>query len=244
MVSDISVSTVGRILAAHQLKPWRLHLWLYPKEERDQEFYQIVSFLIELYTRPLSKQEMVLCFDEKTSLQPRPRSHKTRPALPGHRPNLCEQEYQRAGALNLLAAFDIHSGKTYGRCYQRKRQDECINFMEYLDAEIPPHITDIHLVEDNLPMHYGKKVRAWLNLHPRFKVHFTPKHCSWMNQVEQWFSILQRKRFRIVDFTSIEQLREKIYQFIREWNSYAHPFNWSKKSVAKVMADAPDEVAA
>jgi transposase len=75
--------------------------------------------------------------------------------------------------------------------------------------------------------------------HPRFIVHFTPVHCSWMNQVEQWFSILQRKRLHIVDFASKDQLRLNLEQLIHEWNQQAHPFNWSTKSVAKVMAKAP-----
>jgi transposase len=70
-------------------------------------------------------------------------------------------------------------------------------------------------------------------------MHFTPVHCSWMNQVEQWFSILQRKRLRMVDFASKDQLRATLDQCIKEWNHHAHPFNWSTKSVAKIMAAAP-----
>jgi len=73
---------------------------------------------------------------------------------------------------------------------------------------------------------------------------FTPVHCSWMNQVEQWFSLFQRKRFRIADFASKDDLRAKIEQFIAEWNQRAHPFNWSTKSVAKIMAEAPPELLA
>jgi transposase len=70
-------------------------------------------------------------------------------------------------------------------------------------------------------------------------MHFTPVHCSWMNQVEQWRSILQRKRLRIVDFASKDQLHAKLNQFMQEWNHHAHPFNWSTKSVTKMMAAAP-----
>ena len=91
----------------------------------------------------------------------------------------------------------------------------------------------------NVSTHHGKEVTRWFAKHPRFVVHFTPVHCSWMNQVEQWFSILQRKRLRIVDFISKDHLRVKLEPFIREWNQQAHPFNWSTKSVAKVMAEAP-----
>jgi len=98
------------------------------------------------------------------------------------------------------------------------------------------------MVGDNVSVHHGKEVRKWLKKHPRFKFHFTPVHCSWMNQVEQWFGILQRKRFRFADFSSKEEMDKAITQFISEWNKHAHPFNWSTKSVAKIMADAPESI--
>jgi transposase len=239
IVANISAATVRRILAAHQLKPWRQHVWLYPKQPRDAAFYATVSELIALYTRPLGPDELVLSVDEKTSLQPRPRQHPTQPAQPKNVPTRCEHEYKRAGALNLFAAFDTRSGKVYGQCYERKRQRECIAFLETLEAEIDERIRTIHLVCDNVSTHHGKEVRQWLAKHSRFVLHFTPVHCSWMNQVEQWFSILQRKRLRIVDFESKDHLRAKLDQFIKEWNQHAHPFNWSTKSVAKIMAAAP-----
>jgi transposase len=137
----------------------------------------------------------------------------------------------------LFAAFDTRSGKVWGQTYERKRQDEFITFLEYLDKEIPCQITQIHVVLDNLKMHKGKKVHAWLAQHPRFVFHFPPVHCSWMNQVEQWFSILQRKRLKIANFEDKQALAERLQVFIHEWNTtYAHPFNWTTKSVAKVMA--------
>jgi hypothetical protein len=239
IVEEISTATVRRILASHQLKPWRQHVWLSPKQPRDAAFYATVSELIALYTQPLRRDEIVLSVDEKTSLQPRPRLSPTLPAQPQNIPNRHEHEYKRAGALNLFAAFDTRSGKVYGQCYERKRQREFMAFLEVLDAEIDECIRIIHLVCDNVSTHHGKEVRKWLANHPRFVVHFTPVHCSWMNQVEQWFSIVQRKRLRIVDFDSKDHLREKIEQFIQEWNQHAHPFNWSTQSVAKVMAAAP-----
>ncbi len=239
IVEEISVGTVRRILRSHQLKPWRCHLWLHPKQPRDATFYATVSELIELYTRPLRADEVVLSLDEKTSVQPRPRRQPTRPAQPDNVPNRYEHEYKRAGALHLFAAFDTRSGRVYGHCAERKRQQEFMTFLEQLDREIAPHIKTIHVVCDNVSTHHGQEVCRWLAKHPRFRFHFTPVHCSWMNQVEQWFSILQRKRLRIVDFDSKEHLRAKLDQFIAEWNQQAHPFNWSTKSVAKVMAQAP-----
>jgi len=242
VVDTISPATVCRILHHHKLKPWRHHMWLTPKAPRDATFYERVEVLIDLYTRPLRTDEMVLSVDEKTSLQPRPRRHPTQPAQPGH-PNRVEHAYRRDGAWNLFAAFDTRTGHVYGQCYSRKRQDEFMAFLTYLDAAIPHAIQTIHLVCDNVSVHHGKKVQTWLQAHPRFVFHFTPVHCSWMNQVEQWFSILQRKRFRIVDFESKAALAVKIEQFIAEWNQRAHPFNWSTKSVAKIMADTPAKTA-
>jgi transposase len=239
IVEEISAATVRRILAAHHLKPWRHHVWLHPKQPRDAVFYGTVAELIDLYTRPLRGDEIVLSVDEKTSLQPRPRPAPTKPARPQNLPNRHEHEYKRAGALNLFAAFDTRSGQVYGQCYARKRQQEFIAFLEQLDQEIAEDITTIHLVCDNVSTHHGREVCKWFAMHPRFIVHFTPVHCSWMNQVEQWFSILQRKRLCIADFASKEDLHAKLMQFIKEWNEHAHSFNWSTKSVAKVMAGAP-----
>jgi transposase len=85
--------------------------------------------------------------------------------------------------------------------------------------------------------HHGKAVRAWWQRHPRFVFHFPPLHCSWMTQVEQWFASLQRKRLRIADFASKAVLQAQIEPFLAEWHAGAHPCNWSKKSVAKLMAD-------
>jgi transposase len=242
IVEGISAATVRRILACHHIKPWRHHLWLYPKRPRDAAFYATyatISELIDLYTRPLPEDEIVLSVDEKTSLQPRPRLSPTRPAPPGNIPRRYEHEYKRSGALNLLAAFDTRSGTVFGYGSPRKRQQEFITLLEQLDAAIGHHSKTIHLVCDNVSTHHGKEVCHWLAKHPRFVFHFTPVHCSWMNQVEQWFSIFQRKRLRIADFESTALLQAKIEQFIRAWNQHKHPFNWSTKSVAKVMAAVP-----
>jgi transposase len=235
VVSSISPDTVRRILEHHHLKPWRHHLWLSSKVPRDAAFVAAVQNICDLYTRPLAAHEMVLCVDEKTSLQPRTRKTATKPAQPGL-PVRVEHEYERKGALNLFAAFDTRTGKVYGRTAERKRQREFIEFLEQLDQEIPKEIMLIHVVLDNLRMHKGKQVQAWLAKNPRFVFHHPPVHCSWMNQVEQWFSILQRKRLAIADFADKAELAERLQAFIAEWNQIAHPFNWSTKSVAKIMA--------
>jgi DDE superfamily endonuclease len=239
IVEAISAATVRRILVAPQLKPWRQHLWLHPKQPREATFYATIAELIELSTRPLRKDELVLSVDEKTALQPRPRASPTLPAQPNNQPNRLEHEYKRAGALTLFTAFDTRSGQVYGQWYDRKRQAEFMAFLDHLDREISEAIRTIHLVCDNVSTHHGTEVTRWLANHPRFVVHFTPVHCSWMNQVEQWFSILQRKRLRIADFPTKDHLRAKLTQCICEWNQQAHPCNWSGQSVAKVMAEAP-----
>jgi DNA-binding Lrp family transcriptional regulator len=243
VVESISAETVRRILLSHRLKPWRQKMWLSPKVPRDAAFAAQVREICDLYTRPLGPDEVVLCADEMTSLQPRPRKAKTLPTDVG-RPTRVEHEYGRCGALNLFAAFDTRTGKVSGTTAPRKRQAEFITFLELLDGEIPASVTTIHLVLDNLVMHKGKQVQAWLAKHPRFVFHHPPVHCSWMNQVEQWLSILRRKRLRIADFASKEQLAERLMAFIREWNEIAHPFNWTSKSVAKVMAKCQIEDAA
>jgi transposase len=235
VVESISPETVRQILLHNRLKPWRQKMWLSPKVPRDAAFAAQVQEICDLYTRPLRSDEIVLCADEMTSLQPRPRRSPTRATKKG-RPTLVEHEYGRCGALNLFAAFDTRTGKVYGLTASRKRQSEFITFLEQLEREIPTSVNTIRIVLDNLRMHKGKQVQAWLAKHPRFKFHHPPVHCSWMNQVEQWFGILRRKRLRIADFPSKEHLAERLMAFISEWNEIAHPFNWTSKSVAKVMA--------
>ena len=189
IVGSISPTTVRRIKARHRLKPWRHHLWLSPKVPRDAAEVQSIQEIDTLYTRQLSAHEMVLRVDEKTSLQqggsaavcpggeapprnhlgeaspadtpPRPRKAATLPAQPGL-PVRVEHEYERKGALNLFAAFDTRTGQVWGQTYERKRQEEFIAFLEYLNREISCHISTIHLVLDNLSVHKGKKVQAWL----------------------------------------------------------------------------------
>jgi transposase len=242
VVPDISVSQVQRILASHKLKPWRVHSWMTPKAPPDGEFLRMVEVIQDLYSRPQDPSERVLCLDELTSIQPRPRSQPNKAPLEGE-PVRVEHEYKRAGALNLLAAFDIHTGQVTHICRRRKRQVEFIELLEQLDRESGPEVKTIYLVCDNVRMHKGKLVQEWLAKHPRFRMVHPPVHCSWMNQVEQWFSIIKRKRLTFANFENCEELERRIFQFVRDWNKKAHPFNWSKKSFAKVIARVEDAIA-
>lgn len=223
------------MLACHKLKPWRKRMWLSPKVARDQAFVEAVRRLCDLYTRPLEPHERVICADEHTSIQPRPRLSATLPALPEW-PVRLEHEYKRCGALNLLGALDTRTGKVWAEIAQRKRQVEFIPLLEQIDADLPQSVTCVYVVLDNVPMHTGKKVKQWLVSHPRFVFVHPPVHCSWMNQIEQWFSILVRKRLKIADFASLENLAERLGAFIREWNERAHAFCWTVKSFEKILA--------
>jgi hypothetical protein len=236
VVDAISPQSVQRMLGSHQLKPWRVHHWLSAKAPRDEAFRQQVLEIMDLYTRPLQAHEEVLSLDEKTSLQPRTRSAPTLPPQPGLVPVRLEHEYTRKGALQLFAAFNTRTGEVTGILRRRKRQVEFIELLEEIDRTTPLHVTTIHLICDNLSVHHGKQVRAWLSKHPRFRMHFTPVHCSWMNQVEQWFSILQRRRLVAPNFQDLADLETKLLAFIAEWNATAHPFAWTPKSFQKELA--------
>jgi hypothetical protein len=234
-VTSIGRESVRKTLASHRLKPWRVHAWLSSKVPRDDEFRKKVETICELYTRELRSDEIVLCIDEMTSLQPRPRKSDTKAAQPD-RPVRVEHEYLRCGALNLFAAFDTRTGRVWSTTARRKRQVELIELLETIDREVSSDVTTIHVILDNVSTHHGKLVRQWLANHPRFQFTFPPVHCSWMNQVEQWFSIQRRKRLRIVDFKDLAHIRSCLNQFIAEWNQVAHPFHRTTKSFAKVMA--------
>jgi len=207
------------------------------KAPRNAQFAQQVQVIVDLYTRTLASWEMVLCVDEKTNLQPRPRLQATLAARPGL-PTRLEHEYKRAGALHLFAAFDTRTGKVYARTERRKRQKEVIALLLQLDREIPSSTHRISLVLDNLSVHKGKQVQTWLASHPRFVCFFVPVHCSWMNQIEQWFSILQRKRLRLSDFSDLAHLSERLMTFVVEWNALYVIYNQRTEGVVETVSIA------
>lgn len=239
LVSSVSPQTVGRWLKQDGLKPWRVHFWLTSKAPRDAAYAAATMTIADLYTRPLGPHEAVLSVDEITSLQPRPRPTATKPPARHGRPAQVEHSYGRGGALNLIAVFDTRKGTVLGITRERKRAEEFIELLELIDRTYPPEITAIYVVLDNLRVHKGKKVAAWLAEHRRFVFHFPPVHCSWMNQIEQWFSILQRKALRLRDFANLDALAKHIHAFIEDWNCRAHPFAWSRNSFDKALAKCP-----
>lgn len=235
LVDSISPQTVQRMLAEQRLRPWRVHHGLAPRGPRDQAFADRVTALCQLYTQPLSAQQRVLCLDEKTSIQPRPRTAPTKPARPGAAVRV-EAEYKRCGATNLLGALDTRTGQVLAVCRRRKRQQEFLDLLELIERETPTAVGRIVLSCDNLSVHRGKKVQTWLAAHRRFEMFFLPVHCSWMNQIEQFFSVVQRKRLVASRFDSVEQLERQLLLFIEQWNETAKPFAWTKQSFDKVLA--------
>jgi transposase len=121
-------------------------------------------------------------------------------------------------------------------CRRRKRQLEFLELLELIQRQTPDSVRRIVLVCDNLRVHPGELVRQWLAKHPRFEMFFLPVHCSWMNQIEQFFSIVQRKRLVASRFESLEHLERQLLLFVEQWNQTARPFAWTKRSFDKVLA--------
>jgi hypothetical protein len=142
-----------------------------------------------------------------------------------------------------LAGFETRPGKVYATTAERKRQVACLAFVEQVDQEIAPAITTMQVVLDQVRMHQGKQVPAWLAKPPRLVLHFPAGHGSWMHQVEPWCSILPRKRLQSADCADTKPLAERLMAVVAAWNEHAHPFRWSTKSVAKVMAKCENPVA-
>lgn len=243
VVDGISPQTVQRLLRTSRLKPWRVHHWLSPKVPRNETFRDLVLNLCDLYTRESNSEERIVSLDELTSIQPRTRTSATKPARPGLKPVLLEHEYERKGAFNLFAAFDIQTGEVIAQLQRRKRQKETIALLEAIDEDTPATVTTIHIICDNISIHKGKLARQWLESHPRFEMHHTPVHCSWMNQVEQWFSILRRKRLAAPNFADLDDLSAKLKQFVDQWNEIAHPFQWTASSFSKILEKLELEIA-
>lgn len=243
IVGSISAETVRRMLKSQKLKPWRVHHWLSPRVLRDDAFHATLDRIESLYTGALGPHEAVVCVDENTSLQPRSRLAPTMPAGPD-RPVTIEHEYKRGGALHLFAAFDTRTGRVMGRCFQRKRSKEFIGLLEAIDAATPARVTTIHVIADNSSVHKSKETQAWLAEHARFRPVFLPVHCSWLNQVEQWFSVLQREVLRHPNFASRADLALAIGEYIADHNTRAHPYNWTAKSFDHYRAKPADAVAA
>jgi transposase len=218
----ISASQIGRILADLDLKPHLVRSWLTRPD--DPDFADRAIDVCGLYLHA-PERALVLSVDEKTAIAARSRRHPTQACRPGHVERQ-EFEYRRHGTACLIAALDVHSGEIFAADAERNDADNFVGFLTEIDQRTPAELT-IHLVMDNGGSHIARSTKAWLAAHPRFVVHHTPPHASWLNQVELFFSILTRRLLRRGEFSSRADLVERVMNFIRDYNRTARPFRWT-----------------
>ncbi len=214
-----------RLLAGSDLRPHRIHGWLHSP---DPQFREKVTAITELYLHPPAGV-VVLSIDEKTGMQALERRFPDRPAAPG-RQRRREFEYRRHGTQSLLCAFEVHRDRVVGACGATRTADDLVQFMERIAALYPTET--VHVIWDNLNIHFDGADQRWTAFNARhghrFVFHDTPKHASWVNQVELFFSILQRQCLRDASFHSSEELRTAVLEFLAAWNrDRAHPFRWT-----------------
>lgn len=219
----ISVSEIGRILRNAAIRPHRVRMWL---NSQDPKFAEKSRLVCRHYVEP-EPGVTVLCVDEKRLFA---HSHKVDLKPPGrHSCTRRESEWSRHGSSVLLAAFNAATGEVYGECRARRTGDDLVEFMEAVAARVPGKVV---VIWDNLNVHYDGKSKRWTEFNERhggrFTFVYTPKHASWLNQVECWFSILERRVLRHASFPSVDAVHERVAGFIGHWNTHeAHPFNWT-----------------
>ena len=219
---DLSLTEIRRILRDEQLRPHRVRMWLHSP---DPDFRRKVRAICDLYCDP-PKGATVLCIDEKTGMQALERAHPGRPAAPGRDPRL-EFEYVRHGTRTLIAAFNTRTGKVFAHCGRRRRAKDLVKFMEALARQYPTG--SVYVIWDNLNIHGGSRWKKFNERHGgRFHFVFTPRHASWVNQIEIWFSILHRRVLKHSSFASAPELTAMVLGFVHYWNRReAHPFRWT-----------------
>jgi len=191
----------------------------------DPDFAKKVRRICQLYLKPPS-DAVVVCIDEKPmqALGRRAPDRRARCASVRH-----EFEYVRRGVCHLLGAFDIRTGRVLGSVVKKRSARAVHNFLETVARTFPKR--PVFVIWDNLNIHHDGKERRWSEFSrhhgERFRFVYTPLHASWVNQIEVWFSILQRRILRYGVFDSVADLRSQVLAFIRYWNRFeAHPFNW------------------
>jgi transposase len=220
--TGISVSQVGRILAALDLAPHRVRGWL--NRAADERFWAQAGAVCDVYLRPPA-ETVVICIDEKTGIQAKYRTHPERPPAPGRRARR-EFEYVRNGTVSIIAALHVATGQVVTEAIERNDSATFTGFLHRLTECIDPGY-NIHIVMDNGSSHTSRATRAWLAAHPRIQVTYTPKHASWLDMAELWFSVLTRALLRRGEFTSPAELTEKITAFTIRYNRTAKPWTWS-----------------
>lgn len=245
IVLSISAKTVWRYLNADAIKPWTHQSWLFP---RDPLFAQKASIVLDLYFKmflgcPLEPDECVISSDEKTSIQARHRKAPGTGPLPGQ-PRRVEFEYERKGALAYICAWDVHRAKLFGICENTTGIDPFHKLVDLVMQQEPYRSARrVFWITDNGSSHRGessvKRLSEW---YPNAIQIHTPVHASWLNQVEIFFSILQRKVLTPNDFPDLQALGTAILKFQDIYNEIAKPFKWKytkddlKKTLSKIEA--------
>jgi hypothetical protein len=225
-----SRSSIWRWLMQDALRPWRHQCWIFP---RDPQFLELAGPVLDLYAcrwqgQPLWADEFVLSADEKTSIQARRRRHPTRPPAPHHAARV-EHEYQRQGAVQYLAAWDVHRAVVFGRCEPKTGKAAFGRLVDQvMDQEPYRSARRVFWVVDNGSSHRGQRAAEELQVrHPRIVVVHTPVHASWLNQIELYFSILQRKVLSPNDLYSLTELIDRIHAFGDRYSALGQLFAWT-----------------
>lgn len=216
--AGVSASQIGRILGDLQLRPHRVRGWL--NRATDDTFWVQAAAVCDLYLHP-RPGTVVICIDEKTGIQAKYRTYPERRAAPG-RPARREFEYVRNGTVSIVAALQVATGQVVVEPINRNDAATFTGFLHRLDQSIAPHL-NIHIVMDNGSSHTARSTRAWIAAHPRISVTYTPKHASWLDMAELWFSVLTRALLRRGEFISRADLAEKITEFAIRYNRTAKP---------------------
>jgi transposase len=220
--AGMSQTAVSRVWRAFALQPHRTEAF---KLSRDPQFVEKVRDVVGLYLAPPDRA-LVLCVDEKTQIQAR---EPTAPVLP-MRPGQLERhthDYVRHGTRDLFAALDVRAGTVIGETHRRHRAVEFRKFLDTIDERAPAALA-VHLVLDNAVIHKTPLIRRWLAKRPRYHVHFTPTSASWLNLVECWFSLLQRRELTRGVYRSTYALEQAIRRYIAQTNAAPKPFVWTK----------------
>jgi transposase len=220
----VSHMRVARVWAKAGLQPHRVRSYM---ASDDPEFEKKAADVIGLYLKPPANA-VVFCVDEKTAIQALDRLDPVLPLSPG-RAERHGFEYFRHGTLSLYAALDTQTGVVAGKTAARHTSAEFVAFLSELTSQ-QTQDREMHVIADNLSAHKTERVKEFLAAHPHVHLHFTPTYSSWLNQVELWFSKIERDVIARGVFTSVKDLSRKLLRYIRAYNRQAKPFKWTYKN--------------
>ena len=229
IVATVSDKTVWRWLHEDAIRPWQHRTWIFP---RDPDFARKAGRILDLYARcwegsPLTTDDFVLSADEKTSIQARLRKHPSTPPRAGQ-PMRVEHEYARGGAWAYLAALDVHRAKLFGRCDVTTGIAPFDRLVTQVMTQSPyREARRVFWIVDNGSSHRGAaSVHRLQTAFPNLVAVHGPIHASWLNQIEIYFSIVQRKALTPNDFRSLQEVEERLLAFQSYYESIATPFEW------------------